>query len=145
MGQMENVKHQLNFHQSNSNRPMYKTGDIFDVTNPKSMKYQKKINSQEANTGAVPEEELPFSIQHFFGDSHDHKEDVVKMPALGRMRLWESFAPMDNKIVNDVLKTMRHSWMAVPFMPAAAFASELQTKQWDKLTGKVAEAASQAA
>ena len=141
MGQMENVKHQLNFQQSNSHKAMYQTGDKFDVTNPKSIKYQKQIHSQEANAGAIPEDELPFSIQHFFGDTHEHKEDVVKMPALGRMKLWESIAPVDNKIVNDVLKTMRHSWMAVPFMPAAAFASELQTKSWDRLAGKVAEAA----
>lgn len=81
-------------------------------------------------------DDLPFTIQHFYDDK---SEAVVKLPALGRMRLWESVSPMDNRVVDDVLKTLRHSMMALPFMPAAAFAADMQTKSWDKLAGKVAE------
>lgn len=59
------------------------------------------------------------------------------MPALGRMRLWESFSPMNNDSVTEILKTMRHSLLAVPFLPAAALAADLQTKAG--AAGKVGE------
>lgn len=61
------------------------------------------------------------------------------MPALGRMRLWESFTPASNKLADDILKTMRHSWMAVPFLPAAAFAADMKSTTLEKLTNKVAD------
>ena len=90
--------------------------DYFTITHPQDE--AKVCSSGVADTG----DDVQLTIEHF---GSQEKEDIVKMPALGRMRLWESFSPMNNDSVTEILKTMRHSLLAVPFLPAAALAADL--------------------
>lgn len=84
-----------------------------------------------------------YTITHF---ADKEKQSIVSKPALGRMKLWESIKPVDNDLMNEILKIMRHTWVTIPLLFAnqPAFAALADLSASDVATG-APEAISQAA
>lgn len=91
-----------------------------------------------------------YTIRHFTDEDNavineNKNNNIVSPPALGRMKLWESFKPVDNKLVEDILRVMRHTWMTVPLMLANPSMASAAKVVEDLSVNDVADAANTAA